>query len=59
DSRVAAAMSIVVPTTVDPQRLAPAVRTAALSASRRLRERDFRADPKPSFDDDPPGPREP
>jgi DNA-binding IclR family transcriptional regulator len=42
--RAAAALSIVVPTTVDPQRLAPAVRTAALSASRRLRERDFRAE---------------
>jgi DNA-binding IclR family transcriptional regulator len=42
--RAVAALSIVVPTTVDPQRLAPAVRTAALSASRRLRERDFRTD---------------
>ena len=45
DGRVVAALSIVVPTTVDPQRLAPAVRTAALCASRRLRERDFRVDP--------------
>jgi DNA-binding IclR family transcriptional regulator len=44
DGRAVAAMSIVVPTTVDPQRLAPAVRTAALSASRRLRERSFRAE---------------
>jgi len=39
-----AALSIVVPTTVDPLRLAPAVRTAALCASRRLRERGFLAD---------------
>jgi DNA-binding IclR family transcriptional regulator len=39
-----AAMSIVVPTSVDPQRLAPAVRTAALCASRRLREKGFRAE---------------
>ena len=39
--RAAAALSIVVPTTVDPLRLAPAVRTAALSASRRLRESGF------------------
>jgi DNA-binding IclR family transcriptional regulator len=39
--RAVAALSIVVPTTVDPQRLAPAVRTAALSASRRLREHSF------------------
>jgi DNA-binding IclR family transcriptional regulator len=39
--RVVAAMSIVVPTTVDPQRLTAAVRTAALSASRRLREGAF------------------
>lgn len=38
---VVAAMSMVVPTTVDPQRLVLAVRTAALSASRRLRERGF------------------
>ncbi|MGK5683425.1 IclR family transcriptional regulator [Actinoplanes sp. URMC 104] len=44
--RAVAAMSIVVPTTVDPQRLAPALRTAALCASRRLRERAFHADPK-------------
>jgi DNA-binding IclR family transcriptional regulator len=44
DGRAVAAISIVVPTTVDPQRLAPAVRTAALSASRRLRERAFRAE---------------
>jgi len=42
--QAAAAMSIVVPTSVDPQRLAPAVRTAALCASRRLRERAFRAE---------------
>lgn len=42
--RVVAAMSIVVPTTVEPQRLVPAVRTAALSASRRLKERAFRTD---------------
>jgi DNA-binding IclR family transcriptional regulator len=41
-NRVVAAMSIVVPTTLDSQRLAPAVQTAALCASRRLRERDFR-----------------
>jgi DNA-binding IclR family transcriptional regulator len=39
-----AALSIVVPTTVDPQRLAPAVRTAALCASRRLRESGFVAE---------------
>jgi DNA-binding IclR family transcriptional regulator len=39
--RAVAAMSIVVPTTVDPQRLTAAVRTAALSASRRLREESF------------------
>lgn len=39
--RAVAALSIVVPTTVDPQRLAPAVRTAALCATRRLRERGF------------------
>ncbi len=45
DGRAVAAMSIVVPTTVDPQRLAPAGRTAALSASRRLREQAFRAGP--------------
>jgi DNA-binding IclR family transcriptional regulator len=44
DDSVVAAMSIVVPTTVDPQRLAPAVRTAALSASRQLREKAFRVD---------------
>jgi len=44
DGRAVAAISIVVPTTVDPQRLAPAVRTAALSASRRLRERAYRAE---------------
>jgi DNA-binding IclR family transcriptional regulator len=42
DDRAVAAMSIVVPTTVDSQRLAPAVQTAALGASRRLREQDFR-----------------
>jgi DNA-binding IclR family transcriptional regulator len=36
-----AALSIVVPTSVDPQRLVPAVRTAALCASRRLRESGF------------------
>lgn len=42
--RAVAALSIVVPTTVDPLRLAPAVRTAALSASRRLRERGFFAE---------------
>jgi len=41
DNRAVAAMSIVVPTTLDSQRLAPAVQTAALSASRRLRERVF------------------
>jgi DNA-binding IclR family transcriptional regulator len=40
--RAVAALSIVVPTIVDPQRLAPAVQTAALCASRQLRERDFR-----------------
>jgi DNA-binding IclR family transcriptional regulator len=45
--RVVAAMSVVVPTTVDPQRLAPAVRMAALCASRRLRERPSVADPDP------------
>ena len=45
DGRAVAALSIVVPTTVDSQRLAPAVRTAALCASRRLRERGFRAEP--------------
>jgi DNA-binding IclR family transcriptional regulator len=45
DDRAVAAMSMVVPTTVDPQRLAPAVRTAALSASRRLREKAFRLEP--------------
>ena len=39
--RAVAAMSIVVPTSVDPQRLSPAVRTAALCASRRLRESKF------------------
>jgi DNA-binding IclR family transcriptional regulator len=44
DTRVVAALSIVVPTTVDSQRLAPAVRTAALGASRRLRERGFRTE---------------
>jgi DNA-binding IclR family transcriptional regulator len=38
EDRAVAAMSIVVPTTSDPQRLIAAVRTAALSASRRLRE---------------------
>ena len=42
--RAVAALSIVVPTTADPQRLAPAVRTAALCASRRLRERAFFAE---------------
>jgi len=42
DNRAVAAMSIVVPTTVDSQRLAPAVQIAALGASRRLREWDFR-----------------
>lgn len=41
-NRAVAAMSIVVPRTVDSQRLAPAVRTAALCASRRLRESSFR-----------------
>jgi DNA-binding IclR family transcriptional regulator len=40
----AAALSIVVPTSVDPQRLGPAVRTAALCASRRLREHGFTAE---------------
>ena len=54
DGRAVAAMSIVVPTTVDPQRLAPAVRTAALCASRRLRERGFRADPHSTVDHHPP-----
>ena len=44
DNRAVAAMSIVVPTTLDWQRLAPAVQTAALGASRRLRERDFGED---------------
>ena len=44
DGRVVAAMSIVVPTSVDPQRLAPAVRTAALCASRRLREKGFQGE---------------
>jgi DNA-binding IclR family transcriptional regulator len=34
----AAALSVVVPTSADPQRLAPALRTAALCASRRLRD---------------------
>jgi DNA-binding IclR family transcriptional regulator len=42
ENRAVAAMSIVVPTTLDSQRLGPAVQTAALSASRRLRERNFR-----------------
>lgn len=42
--RAVAAMSIVVPATVEPQRLILAVRTAALCASRRLRERAFRTD---------------
>lgn len=42
--RAVAALSIVVPTTVDPLRLAPAVRTAALSASRRLREHGYFAE---------------
>jgi DNA-binding IclR family transcriptional regulator len=51
DGWAVAAISIVVPTTVDPQRLAPAVRTAALSASRRLRERAFRADTHRAIDD--------
>ena len=50
DGRAVAAMSIVVPTTVDPQRLAPAVRTATLCASRSLRERAFRADPHHALD---------
>jgi DNA-binding IclR family transcriptional regulator len=45
--RAAAAMSIVVPTSVDPQRLAPAVRTAACCASRRLREGAFRTEQDP------------
>ena len=39
----AAALSVVVPTSADPQRLAPALRTAALCASRRLREYGFQA----------------
>jgi DNA-binding IclR family transcriptional regulator len=44
DNRALAAMSIVVPTTLDSQRLTPAVQTAALAASRRLRERDSAED---------------
>ena len=43
-NRAVAAMSIVVPRTADPQRLVPAVRTAALCASRRLREASYRED---------------
>jgi hypothetical protein len=39
NDRVAAAMSVVVPTTVEPLRLAPAAGTAALCASRALRDR--------------------
>src|SRR3954470_2963516 len=42
--RVVAAMSIVVPTSADPQRLVPAVRTAALSASRGLAENGYGRD---------------
>jgi DNA-binding IclR family transcriptional regulator len=57
DGRAVAAMSIVVPTTVDPQRLAPAVRTAALGATRRLRERAFRAEPHRGADTGHPGMR--
>jgi DNA-binding IclR family transcriptional regulator len=53
DGEVVAAMSIVVPTTVDPQRLAPALRTAALCASRRLREHEFRGDAESKIQDKP------
>jgi DNA-binding IclR family transcriptional regulator len=41
DGGALAALSIVVPTTVDPQRLAPAVQTAALGAARRLRDNAY------------------
>jgi DNA-binding IclR family transcriptional regulator len=48
NGRAVAALSIVVPTTADPQRLAPALRLAALCASRRLRERGFVGDTHPT-----------
>ena len=56
DGRAVAAISIVVPTTVDPQRLAPAVRTAALCASRRLREKGFRVEAHRAAEHGLPGP---